>query len=168
MRAPLLATILSLCLLQSSLLVIAQSITPDVVASSGGHFTTGGAQLSWTLGEPLTDTYTTSGNFLTQGFHQADLLITALEEENPLLATMVVYPNPTADQLTLHVEANTEVLLAELFDMNGKLLTRERIGKGDQTRQFDLSILPASGYVLRVAAEADGRAKSFSIIRAAQ
>jgi hypothetical protein len=58
----------------------AQFITPDVVASSGAHFNTGNTQLSWTLGEPLTDTYTTGGNILTQCFQQTELLIMGLEE----------------------------------------------------------------------------------------
>jgi len=156
--------LLALFYLQAS----AQSITPDVVASSGAHFTTGSAQLSWTLGEPLTDTHTGSSNILTQGFHQTELLITALDEASPLLPYINVYPNPTADRVTLHVTRAESDMRAELYDMHGKLLLTERMGRDEQTRQIDLGTLPSAFYILRVTAQGNDRATSFRIQRIAQ
>lgn len=143
----------------------AQSITPDVVASSGNHFSNGSVQLSWTLGEPTTDTYTGGNTILTQGFHQPNLLITALEEDVPQLMDIALYPNPTAHQITLHVSEHEGALQTRLFDMHGKLLLDEQMEQDALSRTFDLSQLPSAHYVLHVRSAADGRSKSFKIQR---
>jgi hypothetical protein len=48
----------------------AQSLSPTVVASSGGYFEGTGASLSWTLGEIATETFSSGNLILTQGFQQ--------------------------------------------------------------------------------------------------
>lgn len=54
----------------TSLTLSAQSVSPDVIASSGDYFEGSNVSLSWTLGELAVETYT-AGNFvLTQGFQQ--------------------------------------------------------------------------------------------------
>ncbi|MFC2176342.1 hypothetical protein ACFLR1_05175, partial [Bacteroidota bacterium] len=52
---------------------MSQSISPEVIASAGGHFDNGTTQLSWTLGEVAIDTYDNGTNIITQGFHQTQL-----------------------------------------------------------------------------------------------
>lgn len=47
-----------------------QSLSPTVIASSGGYFTGTGASLSWTLGEIATETFSNGSYILTQGFQQ--------------------------------------------------------------------------------------------------
>ncbi|MBN3035463.1 MAG: hypothetical protein JW861_07730 [Bacteroidales bacterium] len=49
-----------------------QSICPEVTASSGDYYTGTGVTLSWTLGEPATETYQGSAVTLTQGFQQPE------------------------------------------------------------------------------------------------
>jgi hypothetical protein len=48
----------------------AQTISRDVISSSGGNFTAGAKQLDFTIGETVIATLETSGNMLTQGFQQ--------------------------------------------------------------------------------------------------
>jgi hypothetical protein len=48
----------------------AQSLSPVVLASSGGYFESGTVSLSWTLGEMATETFSGSNIILTQGFQQ--------------------------------------------------------------------------------------------------
>ncbi len=50
--------------------VNAQSITPFVIASTGGFGSNGNMSVSWTIGEPIIPTISNSVNFITQGFHQ--------------------------------------------------------------------------------------------------
>jgi hypothetical protein len=50
--------------------VQSQSLSPTVIASSGGYFTGTGASLSWTLGEIVTETFSNGSYILTQGFQQ--------------------------------------------------------------------------------------------------
>lgn len=47
-----------------------QSLSPFVIASSGDYFTGAGTTLSWTLGEPVTETLSGGGIILAQGFQQ--------------------------------------------------------------------------------------------------
>ncbi len=51
-----------------------QSISPVVIATSGDYFSTANYSISWTLGETLIETYSVPNQFLTQGFHQPQLL----------------------------------------------------------------------------------------------
>ncbi|RLD52070.1 MAG: hypothetical protein DRJ05_17775, partial [Bacteroidetes bacterium] len=53
-----------------SIVVTAQSISPEVIASSGDYYENANASLSWTLGEIATETYSAGGTILTQGFQQ--------------------------------------------------------------------------------------------------
>lgn len=54
--------------------VSAQSLSPQVIASSGGFFSNGSGSLSWTLGETMTETFTGGSNQLTQGFQQPEMV----------------------------------------------------------------------------------------------
>ena len=53
-----------------SVAVTAQSVSPEVIASSGDYYENSNGSLSWTLGEIATETYTAGNIILTQGFQQ--------------------------------------------------------------------------------------------------
>lgn len=53
-------------------MAMAQSISPSVIASSGGSGTVGGVTVDWTVGEVAVTTLDNGTNILTQGFHQGD------------------------------------------------------------------------------------------------
>lgn len=52
----------------------AQSLSPTVVASQGGYFSTPTVSIEWTLGEVMSETFDAQNHFLTQGFHQPNIL----------------------------------------------------------------------------------------------
>jgi hypothetical protein len=52
-------------------LISAQTISPEVIASSGNYFSNSAGSLSWSFGEPIIKTFDKSEAALTQGFHQA-------------------------------------------------------------------------------------------------
>lgn len=52
----------------------AQSLAPAVVASQGDYFLSPTASVAWTIGEVMSETYSATNHFLTQGFHQPNLL----------------------------------------------------------------------------------------------
>jgi len=60
--------LLFLCATWSS--ALAQSMSHDVISSGGDHYSAGGLHVSFTMGEPLTETYLTANDEVTQGFHQ--------------------------------------------------------------------------------------------------
>jgi gliding motility-associated-like protein len=51
----------------------AQSLSRTVVGSQGDFFWSPSVSVAWTVGEVMSETYATSGFYLTQGFHQPDI-----------------------------------------------------------------------------------------------
>lgn len=52
-------------------IISAQSVSPEVISSSGDYYQGVNASLSWTLGEIATETFTAGDVILTQGFQQS-------------------------------------------------------------------------------------------------
>src|ERR1019366_834874 len=102
-----------------------QTLSPDVLTTSGDYFTNANNSLSWTIGECITETYSSSNNILTQGFQQSKYTITSVEEitKGPIIT---VYPNPASAFINIRTES-TELrkMKAELFDVSGKLIHSE-------------------------------------------
>ncbi len=71
-----------LLILNSVFLIVncnAQTLSPQATPSAGGYFTGGGNSLSWTMGEPVTQTFQNGNLVLTQGFQQPyTILLSAL------------------------------------------------------------------------------------------
>ena len=78
----------------------AQSTSPQVIASGGDHFKGSNAQISYTIGEPVIDTYQGSNAELTQGFHQTNLTIDGVEDLVDGYA-LEVFPNPTTQFIVI-------------------------------------------------------------------
>lgn len=145
--------ILSITLIALPMLVGAQSITPEVVASAGEHFENGNVQLSWTLGEIAVSTYDNGGNILTEGFHQPELLITSIEEVSELDMMVNIFPNPTSDFINIEFTGNKTDMLVELFDMNGKEVSRVDVDAYQMETGINVSNMAAGGYLLRLTEE---------------
>lgn len=144
--------LLALLLAPVVLCVHAQSLTPEVQASSGDFYTGGGVTLSWTLGETVTETYSSPSNIVTQGFQQPDVTVTKVEEATAGV-NVVVFPNPTAGQLSVELTSvASRKMQLELVDINGRLLHSQQaeVPAGVQTLTMDIASLAAGQYMLRV------------------
>ena len=129
-----------------SLCLSAQSVTPSVLASSGGSGEAGGMELDWTLGELAVASLNNGGQLLTQGFHQPLLNSVGTFDGKPEIG-MQVFPNPTAGFLTISYEKDLK-LLARLYAINGAQITEHTLTSGDNT--LPLGDLPDGSYVLGV------------------
>jgi len=146
----------------------AQSISPEVIATAGEHFSNGSSQLSWTMGEVMIDTYSAGGNIVTQGFHQTQLTVTSIEESNPFSLDVNVFPNPTSQFLNIDVRGEHKPLTVTLYDMHGKLLMQENLKSGQASAQLDLSKLAMAYYILNVVDENGKYSSSHRINKAAR
>jgi hypothetical protein len=121
----------------------------EVVATSGGYGETSGAKVTWTIGEPVTETISGTNSILTQGFNQGDLIITMIKNPEEAGLTLKVFPNPVNENLTISA-VNSEVnnLKYVLINMGGKVLI-ERNLSGSVS---DISVrgLAPSTYLLKV------------------
>lgn len=129
-------------LLAMSYCGISQSLSHDVIGTAGGE----NAQLSWTMGELATMTFTSTNEILTQGFQQAELIrVSTRNWQNDFQVS--AYPNPF-DQF-VNIEKDTqEELLVECVDLLGRVLHQERLT--DNVQSIDLSQLASSIYFLKI------------------
>lgn len=150
-------TVALLCLF--SLGTMAQSITPEVISSAGDHYENGSYQLSWTLGEVAVQTYDNGSNILTEGFHQPEILITSIEEENLTDIDLTIFPNPTTQFVNIQLRNNEADMTASVLDMSGKTVMTKSIVAYQAESGFDLGNLAAGGYLLQIL-DNDGKFRS--------
>ena len=142
-----------------------QSLSPEVIATAGDHFSTSSAQLSWTLGEPVSETFSGEGTtILTQGFHQTNVMITALADFSADFKVSV-YPNPTAEWLNVEAPDAPTAFGLELFDVTGKPLQFLPVEPQGERRTVDLSGLTPGMYLLRLRTEDRKTIKTFKIFK---
>lgn len=101
------------------MVTFAQSIQPQVLATSGTSHENGTAQVSWTLGEMAVATWTDGTNMLTEGFHQAEIVIISAEA-NQMENDVRVYPIPTTANLTVEIPASMVNSVMHVMDMEGR------------------------------------------------
>ncbi len=108
----------------------------EVVSTAGSIYNVNGVQLSWTIGEPIVSTEDDGNHVLTQGFHQANLSVTTVEEN--VRNMFSVYPNPVVNVFTIQ-GSTEENVTAVLYDLNGKLLKQIQFSLSTQVNIEDLS-----------------------------
>lgn len=117
---------ISLIIFLSPFVLFAQSITPDVIAASGTYATSLSGSMSWTIGETTTETYSSSGNFFTQGFHQPDTSL-VIAVSNPAIGSVSIFPNPMVTYLIIDFAGVSGTFLLEIIDMHGNVLRKDNI-----------------------------------------
>jgi len=146
--------------------ITAQSITPQVVASSGGYALNGGYSVSWTLGEPVIATAQNGSNTLTQGFQQPTYNVLAITTETLQGFDVNVFPNPTSDYITIDWTTNKEnTLYITLFDLAGKMISEKKYSAADEKVSINLSQLASAQYILEVKDKTNSATKIFRIAK---
>lgn len=142
-------------------LTYSQSLSPQVIASSGTTFTSASSQLEFTIGEPLTATLTSGGNTVTQGFHQPNIQVSSIENNNSEYS-FTLYPNPAEEFVT--VESNKEKdMQVHVFDANGKAILISNVFQ--QKITIDLQTLAAGTYLLRITTKDGLPLHSYRVIK---
>jgi len=137
--------VILILLLSSSIWIPAQ----EIIAPGGDYHTVVNGSLTYTLGEPVIETYRTENHVLTQGFQQTGLTVATQVKvpESPI--GISVFPNPVSESVRLNIDReNISGLEYHLLDMNGKLLMRHGI-EGKETR-IHFKGLPPASYILKI------------------
>ena len=142
----------------------AQSITPQVVATTGGHGSGTNVQLSWTLGEVAVTTLSGSSATITQGFHQT-YDITTLVEESPDGLAVSIYPNPATDVINIGFEGTFPQLTISLHDMNGKLVHTSNVAPESSHAHVAVDAIASGTYLLRIFSQSGSVAHTYRIIK---
>lgn len=107
----------------------AQNTYAFLLTSAGGVFQTEQLMVSWSLGEPVIETYTSSSLILTQGFHQPWVKTVSIPQigvPDPL--TFQVFPNPAVDFIRVFnpkpESSEEQTTSISLYDFKGRLLSK--------------------------------------------
>lgn len=139
----------------------AQTLSPQVIASSGDRYSNGSTVIEFTIGEVLTSTLTAGGNTLTQGFHQPEIHYASLENYADEVA-FVLYPNPTQQFVTITSD-NTNDMKVHVYDAAGRAIMVSPVFQQEVT--LDLQNLATGNYVLMVSTGADQPLHSYTITK---
>ncbi|MBN2272954.1 MAG: T9SS type A sorting domain-containing protein [Bacteroidales bacterium] len=154
---------LYLLLLLFPLSVLAQEVTPEVIASSGDTYKTANNQISWTLGEVVIETYIAGSSVLTQGFQQPGIMVEVGYSDPVMQLQMNVYPVPATSYVTVEFQDTGESLSVELYNMQGGRVHAQPVNS--QRLQIDLNALPAAEYILKIVTADHKMIKSYTIIK---
>lgn len=136
----------------------------QVVSSAGDYYQAGNLSLSWTIGEPVIETFTGSDVILTQGFQQGYLSSNSIEEYLFTGLNLQIYPNPTADDLNLLLKSdNSGILQYHLHDLSGKTISHGLIA--DDLTKIDMQLYPKGVYLLRIIKKSGEPVQSFRVVK---
>ncbi len=101
-----------------------QTMQRDVIASQGGYFSNSNFDVSWTLGEVVSDTYSANQSiFFSQGFEQP---IFKINSDTIIISEPTVYPNPTEGPISFIFPA-IDTYNVKCYDIIGQIIFEESI-----------------------------------------
>jgi hypothetical protein len=139
-----------------------QTVTPVVLSNNGGFSQTAGGSIAWTIGEPVSETYTKPTNITTMGFHQTNLDIVALvKEQTADESGFIVFPNPVQDLLKISFKGmNSGTYSVQLNDAAGRqiMLETAEISGSSTSLEMRVNEIAAGNYFLVVKGESFSKA----------
>ncbi len=133
----------------------------EVVTTSGDIYTSASGSICFTVGEPVSETCEGSLHYLTQGFHQSNLLITSVFDLAITTIKISAYPNPVLNFVILRTESRLQTNMhVKVFDLNGKPLYQKPITSN--VMQIPFSSYASATYLL-VVFQGDLLIKTFKI-----
>jgi hypothetical protein len=140
----------------------AQTLSPTVISSSGGYFSSASGSLSTTVAEmTMVQTFTGTNNILTQGFQQPEDFAVSITENEVPSGEMVIYPNPTNGQISLTFNSDgSQTNSIKIYNLVGQIVFAEKSEtiQGLNNQTFDISHQGQGIYMLELTT-IDGKGK---------
>jgi hypothetical protein len=132
--------------------------------SSGGDAIGVGGTVAYSIGQVVYTTNTGISGSVAQGVQHAYEIFTVSIEETTLNISLIAFPNPTSENVTLQIsDYNNKKLAFQLYDLQGKLLTSGLVTA--QQTQINLASLPSATYFINVVNHENIKVQSFKIIK---
>ena len=115
----------------------------EVVAPAGGFHTASNFSVSWTLGEPVIETWVneTAGIMVTSGFQQGSYSITSVPVDPTSGFNVKMYPNPAESftNIGISLPAIAEVTVT-VMDITGRTVMQDKFTPANQSHIHPLNI----------------------------
>ena len=160
--------------LSVALITNSQMLTPTVIASTGGFSSNANNSLSYTVGEmTMVQTFSSSGNILTQGFQQPNTMPTGLIElSQGEFGSFVVYPNPAVDAAFFGFEfpehGKVTVILYNSLGQKLSDVFNTNYSNGNTVQTLNTSLLASGMYFLTLNFVSDQTGKENTMSRKLQ
>jgi hypothetical protein len=136
----------------------------ETTIPAGGNASGSGGTVSFSVGQVVYTTNTSSGGSAAQGVQHAYEIFVVGVNDTKQHISLNAYPNPTADVLTLQISNyNNEKLMYQLYDLNGKLISSEQIIA--QQTLINTATLAVSAYFIDVFNQENQKMQSFKILK---
>ena len=159
--------ILFFAILTTGACVMAQPLSPVVIATAGNYSGGETLSLSWTLGETAVTTLGSGYLLLTQGFQQPWELATAIAAPQTAWGNRV-WPNPVTTRVNIEFNMKKAgMYLLTLTDLTGRktvTTTTRRVFPGEQIT-LDMSRCTPGMYLLRITAQEKKTFRIYKLIR---
>lgn len=127
--------------------VVAQSVSPEVIAAAGESGKTSSYYLQWTLGELAVESFSPAGVVLHQGYHQGQGIDQTTAISNVQLSEVVsLMPNPAVNSIRVRMEEAGGVRF-RMYDDTGR---RVRSGVLNESGFVNLEGLIPGAYMLEL------------------
>lgn len=128
-------------ILYTSLFLSIQTYAQEVKSTSGGDFKNSTTQVSFSIGEPLTQSYLNSTPKITQGFHQTTISVSSIG----LIQSEIkfsYYPIPTNQFITIET-LDIKGYIINFYNTLGQIILTDKL---KSKTQFDLSKFAVGDY----------------------
>lgn len=151
-------------MLATTLLFTVLAQAQESVNTAGGNVTGSGGTVAYSVGQIVYTTNTGTNGSVLQGVQHAYEIFTVGVKQTELQLSLMMFPNPALDNLTLQISNyNNEKLMYQLFDIQGKLLNFEQVNT--QRTLIDTSDLPSATYFINVVNQENKNIQSFKVIK---
>ena len=123
----------------------------ETVSATGGEASGSGGSASYTVGQVVYTTSVGTDGSIAEGVQQPYEIsvVTGIKEAEGINLSVLAYPNPATDYLTVKVENyETANLQYQVFDINGKLL--QSVKATGQETQIEISEFVPANYFIKV------------------
>jgi hypothetical protein len=135
----------------------------QVISTSGDYLQKSTGSVSFTIGEPFTETYIQGTKALTQGVQQPSLTATPIDEIVDIGIAINTFPNPTTS--ILYLEIGTEKLDGFWFlliDLGGRTVYKNNVTEVKTDISFEN--LATGTYILKIFMESK-EIRTFKIVK---
>ncbi len=133
----------------------------EVVTTSGGSMSDNNILANWTIGEPITETYSNNNSIITSGINQPLLKIISSVENIQNKIEFSIYPNPTSQIVTIKYSGQLPVI-AKVLSINGQVFSNKQIN--ETSSQFDFSTYAKGIYLIEIT-EQRGKSNTYRIVK---